>query len=88
MVKTLPSTVGGSGSVPGKRTKIPHVAQPKRIENNNQVAKKKKENKMINPSWGTLQNCKETSIKYKLILLCNFNMHAPVFTLVASGFLR
>ena len=45
MVKTLPSTVGRSGSVPGKRTKIPHVEQPKRIEKQKPSGKKKKKRK-------------------------------------------
>ena len=54
MVKTLPSTVGGSGSVPGKITKIPHVAQPKRIENKNQVAKKKKRKQNDKPKLGDI----------------------------------
>ena len=29
VVKTSPSTAGGTGSIPGQGTKIPHVSQPK-----------------------------------------------------------
>ena len=30
MVKTLPFSVGGVGSIPGLGTKIPHASQPKK----------------------------------------------------------
>ena len=40
MVKTLPSTIAGSGSIPGEKTKILHVEQPKRIEKQKPSGKK------------------------------------------------
>ena len=29
MVKTLPSNIGGAGSIPGRGAKIPHASRPK-----------------------------------------------------------
>ena len=36
MVKTLPSNVGGLGSIPGQGAKIPHTSQPKKTKNKKQ----------------------------------------------------
>ena len=33
VVKTLPSNVGGLGSIPGQGAKIPHTSQPKKTKN-------------------------------------------------------
>ena len=33
MVKTLPANAGGTGSIPGQGTKIPHATWPKDLKN-------------------------------------------------------
>ena len=35
MVRTLPSSAGGMGSIPGQGVKIPHGSGPKKIQNIN-----------------------------------------------------
>ena len=56
MVKTLPSTAGGAGSVPGWRAKIPHALWPKKqnIKQKQYCNKLNKEFKKWGWGWGML----------------------------------
>ena len=36
VVKTLPSSAGGLGSIPGQKAKIPHASRPKKKQNREQ----------------------------------------------------
>ena len=48
MVKTLPSSAGGAGLIPGQRAKIPHVPVPKQKQKQEKNKKQSRSNIITN----------------------------------------